>query len=89
MPWPWTLALDCLDMQAGRVLHWPVQGDWGDNQFLCEAMRRVWRVVKLFHKPRTRTGKGGVVEANWDENDISLYDWLNRNAWQTSDTPSP
>ena len=64
MPWPWTLARACLDMQTGNVVTWPrPQLDYADNAYAISAMLQVWRTAKLFYKPKS----------DWTADDLSFY----------------
>lgn len=83
MPWPWEAATACLELSTGQVLHWPWPTEpYRRNETALEAMAFIWRVVHLFHKPKTRTNYKGVEENNWTEADVGLFAWLNENAWR-------
>jgi hypothetical protein len=80
MPWPWSIAVACLDMSTGQILNWPIpQGGFVDNEFILEACWRIWRVVHLHQKPRTR-GSGKNMKNNWTPSDVDLFAWLTDNA---------
>lgn len=83
MPWAWSVATACLDLETGQVLNWPFPtSDYPRNEPVLEAAHRVWRAWYLFHKPKSRPGPGKTTVSNWTGTDIDFYDWLEENAWR-------
>lgn len=81
MPWPWKAATACLDFRTGTIINWPWPADdFTRNEFVLDAMYRVWRVWNLFHKPTMIAGK-----SNWTPEDVDLYAWLQEQAWTVDD----
>lgn len=80
MPWPWSIAVTCLDIATGQVINWPLPiRDFRENEFILEACWRVWRVVHLHHKPKS-TKVGKKMKANWTPVDVDLFAFLTENA---------
>lgn len=74
MPWPWALAIACLDMRTGQVLNWPEpMADYPQNAFKLSAAKQVWSVWNLMTKPKTRSNAQGGMETNWTPEDIDWY----------------
>lgn len=48
MPSLWQVCLDCVDMQSGNMLHWPITGGWSANRQLLDLMRFVWSAWRIF-----------------------------------------
>lgn len=80
MPWPWSVATACLDMQNGQVRNWPLPTkDFVENDYILKAAYQVWRVVHLHHKPKT-VGTGKHMKNNWTPDDVDLLAFLTDNA---------
>ena len=54
--------------------------DYQENEFVLMACWRVWKIVHLFHKPKT-TGSGKTLKNNWTPEDVDLAAFLSDNAW--------
>ncbi len=67
MPWPWQLCRDCLDLWSGKVLHFPLQGDWLQNEWLLQLMRHTWEAWTFARKPVSK----------WTEWDTRYDQWVN------------
>jgi hypothetical protein len=80
MPWPWSIAIACLDLSSGQVLNWPLPtSDFEDNNYILKCAYEVWRVVHLHNKPKT-TGKGKSMKTNWTPHDVDYFAYLTENA---------
>ena len=53
--------------------------DYQENEFVLMACWRTWRVVHLYHKPKT-TGSGKSMKNNWTPEDVDLISFLTENA---------
>ena len=48
MPTIWTLCLDCMNLQTGQIVHWPLVGGWLENADLLSLMHYAWSAWRVF-----------------------------------------
>ena len=62
------------------MLNWPFpHEEYAENEYILNACYRVWRVVHLYHKPKTvKVGKR--TKTNWTPEDVDLFAFLSENA---------
>lgn len=66
MPWPWHLAVHCMDLQQGTFVHWPLEGGWRANRLYLDLMLAVWRAWRFCLTPASE----------WSEHDLGYKEWL-------------
>ncbi len=75
MPWPWHMAVHCMDLWRGTFHHWPIEGGWRANQLYLDLMLAVWKAWQFFQK----------LPSEWDEVDVDYKEWLDDGRPQTEE----